>query len=93
VETLRSAGLPLVLCGITLTVTPVVVAYAFGRKVLGLNPALLLGGIAGSMTSGAALKVVQDTAKSAIPALGYTSAYTFANVFLTIAGSVLPLFD
>ena len=58
-----------------------------------MNPALLLGGIAGSMTSGAALKVVQDIAKSPVPALGYTSAYTFANVFLTVAGSVLPLFD
>lgn len=93
VETLLSAGLPLVLCGIALTATPVVVAYVFGTQVLGLNPALLLGGIAGSMTSGAALKVVQDIAKSPIPALGYTSAYTFANVFLTVAGSVLPLLD
>ncbi len=93
VETLFSAGLPLILCGIVLTVTPVFVAYVFGTQVLGLNPALLLGGIAGSMTSGAALKVVQDIAKSPIPAIGYTSAYTFANVFLTVAGSMLPLFD
>ena len=45
------------------------------------------------MTSGGALKVVQDVAKSPIPALGYTSAYAFANVFLTVAGSLLPVFD
>ena len=93
VDTLLSAGLPLVLCGIVLTVIPVLVAYAFGTYVLRLNPALLFGGIAGSMTSGAALQVVQETADNPSPALGYTSAYAFANVFLTVAGSLMPVFD
>ena len=67
--------------------------WFFGARVLHLNPALLLGGIVGSMTSGPTLKVVQEAAKSPAPALGYTGAYAFANVLLTIVGSVLPLFD
>ncbi len=63
----------------------------YGRKVLGINPVLLLGAITGSMTSGASLSIVTGEAKSDIPALGYTGAYAFANVFLTVAGSVILL--
>ncbi len=93
VETLLTAGVPLILCGIVVTVVPVLIAYVFGTKVLRLSPVLLMGGIAGSMTSGSALKVVQETANSPAPALGYTSAYAFANVLLTVAGNVMPFFD
>ena len=63
-----------------------------GRKVLKLHPVLLLGGITGSMTSGASLSVVTKAANSPIPSLGYTGAYAFANVILTIAGSVILFF-
>jgi putative transport protein len=43
------------------------------------------------MTSGAAMSVVKDVAKSDVPALGYTGAYAFANVILTIAGTLIML--
>ena len=75
-----------------MTSTPVLVGYAFGRKVLGINPVLLLGAITGSMTSGASLSIVTAEARSAVPALGYTGAYAFANVMLTVAGSVILFF-
>jgi putative transport protein len=52
----------------------------------------LLGGITGSMTSGASLSVVTKAANSSIPSLGYTGAYAFANVLLTIAGSIILYF-
>ena len=73
------------------TTTPVAIGYAFGRKVLGLHPVLLLGAITGSMTSGASLSIVNAQAQSSVPSLGYTGAYAFANVFLTVAGSVILL--
>jgi putative transport protein len=57
--------------------------------VLKLNPALLLGSIAGAMTSTPALNIVTTEAKSSVPALGYAGTYTFANVFLTFAGSIM----
>jgi putative transport protein len=91
VETFKQAGPQLVLAGIAVTTLPVLIGYAFGRKVLGLNPVLLLGGIAGSMTSGASLSIVTKAAKSNAPALGYTGAYAFANILLTIAGSLVLL--
>jgi putative transport protein len=90
-ETLAQSGLGLVLAGIVVTSIPVAVGYVFGRKVLALNPVLLLGAITGSMTSGASLSIVNAQAKSAVPSLGYTGAYAFANIFLTVAGSVILL--
>ena len=89
--TLVESGIELVLAGMAVTAIPVLLGYAFGRRVLGLNPVLLLGAITGSMTSGGSLSVVNAQAKSTIPSLGYTGAYAFANVFLTIAGSVILL--
>jgi putative transport protein len=91
VDTLATAGLRLVLAGIVVTIVPVLVAYAFGRLVLGFNPALLLGGITGAMTSGASLSIITAASKSNAPALGYTGAYAFANVILTLAGSLILL--
>lgn len=92
VETFLAAGPMLVVAGICVTVTPILVGYLFGRKVLKMNPVLLLGGITGSMTSGASLSVVTKAAGSAVPSLGYTGAYAFANVLLTIAGSIILFF-
>lgn len=91
VETVQTAGLRLILAGIVVTVVPVLVTYAFGRLVLKMNSALLLGGITGGMTSSASLKVVTAAARSSAPALGYTGAYTFANVIMTLSGSLILL--
>lgn len=89
VEALTSVGPSLFLCGVVLTLTPVAAGYLFGRKVLKMNPALLLGSITGAMTSTPALSVVNDAAKSQLPGLGYAGTYTFANVLLTFAGTFL----
>ena len=90
-ETLAQSGPSLLLAGITVTSLPVAIGYLVGRKVLGINPVLLLGAITGSMTSGASLSIVTAEARSGVPALGYTGAYAFANVLLTVAGSVILL--
>ncbi len=89
VEALYAAGPTLFLSGVLVTVTPVVAGFIVGRYVLKINPVLLLGSITGSMTSGAALSIVNSEARSQVPALGYTGAYAFANVLLTVAGSVI----
>ena len=91
VEIIQSAGIKLIGAGVIVTLVPVFVGYFFSYKLLGLNPAEALGGVTGSMTSGAALSVVCDAAKSNVPALGYTGAYAFANVILTLAGTLIML--
>jgi putative transport protein len=90
-ETLASAGPSLLLAGAIITSVPVAVGFVFGRYVLRIKPVLLLGAITGSMTSGASLSIVNREAGSSIPSLGYTGAYAFANILLTIAGSVILL--
>ena len=92
IETFMNAGPKLIIAGVVVTVTPVLLGYIFGRKVLKIPPVLLLGAITGSMTSGASLSVVTKAADSSVPALGYTGAYAFANVLLTVAGSIILLF-
>lgn len=91
VEIVQSAGLKLLGAGIVVTLVPVLFGYFFARKILKLNAAEALGGVTGAMTSGAALSVVTDVAKSSAPALGYTGAYAFANVILTLAGTLIML--
>jgi putative transport protein len=92
IETFAAAGPVLVLAGICVTAIPIFVGYFFGRKVLNIHPVLLFGAITGSMTSGASLSVVTKAADSAVPSLGYTGAYAFANVLLTVAGSIILFF-
>jgi len=92
IETFATAGPVLVVAGICVTMIPIFVGYFFGRKVLKIHPVLLLGGITGSMTSGASLSVVTKAANSSVPSLGYTGAYAFANVLLTVAGSIILFF-
>jgi putative transport protein len=91
VETFLSAGLTLIGAGMVVTTVPVLLGYFVGRKLLGIEPVLLFGAVTGAMTSGASLSIVTSAAKSDAPALGYTGTYAFANVLLTIAGSVILL--
>jgi putative transport protein len=91
VEVVQQAGAKLIGAGILVTLVPVLLGYAFSVRILKLNPVEALGGVTGAMTSGAALSVVTDAAQSNAPALGYTGAYAFANVILTLAGTAIML--
>ena len=88
-ESLASVGPAIVLMGLAITLVPAIVAYIVGRSLLKMNPALLLGSVTGAMTSTPALNVINDMARSPVPALGYAGTYTIANVLLTFAGPVI----
>jgi putative transport protein len=92
VETFLGAGVKLVLCGTAVTIVPVLVCFLTGRYLLRMNPALLMGAVTGSMTSSGALQQINKSAQSTLPTLGYVGAYAFANVILTIAGSIVMRF-
>lgn len=91
VAALMENGLLILLCGALIMLVPAVVGFAFGSLVLKMNPALLLGAIAGAMTSTPGLKSVCELADSNIPALGYAGTYTFSNVFLTLGGAAIVM--
>jgi putative transport protein len=88
-DALASSGYILIICGVVTMCIPVLIAYLFGTYVLKFNQALLLGAITGAMTSSSSLNIVTTAAKSHVPALAYAGTYTFANVFLTFAGTLL----
>ena len=91
IETFQNSGLELMLAGIVVTTVPVALAFLYGRIVFKMNPLMLLGTIVGAMTSGGALSVLNSQSKSAIASTGYTGAYAFANVLLTLAGALIIL--
>jgi putative transport protein len=89
--TLQSSGLALMVTGVVITIAPLTIAYVFGRKVLRMNPLMLLGSILGAMTSGGALNAINSQSKSTIASVGYTGTYAIANILLTIAGTLIVL--
>jgi putative transport protein len=89
VSGLQTTGITLVLVGLVSALLPHTLGILFGRYVLGMEPLIVLGACAGAGTITAALRAVQDEAKSSIPALGYTVPYAVGNILLTAWGPVL----
>ena len=91
VDGLRRTGVSLVFVGFLAAILPHLMALLFGRFVLKMNPVILFGACAGAGTSTAALRAIQDEARSRIPVLGYTVPYALGNILLTAWGPVIVL--
>ncbi len=91
VETLLISGPALVVSGMAVTTTSLTFGFLYGRKVLGMNPVMLLGAISGAMSCSGALSVVNDKSASTIAGVGYASTNAFASVLLTVAGTLIVL--
>lgn len=89
VSGLRTTGASLVVVGLVTALLPHTLGILVGRYVLKMNPLIVLGACAGAGTITAALRAVQDEAKSSLPALGYTVPYAIGNILLTAWGPVL----
>jgi putative transport protein len=88
---LQQAGLSLFVWGIVATSVPLIAAVLLGHYVFKFHPAILFGVCAGVRTTTAALGMVQDAAKSKVPALGYGMPYAIGNTLLTIFGMAVVL--
>ncbi|GAJ72256.1 LOW QUALITY PROTEIN: TrkA, potassium channel-family protein [Vibrio sp. JCM 18904] len=88
-EHLTQVGPKVIGLAFIVSVVPVVLAYLVGAHVLKMNRALLFGAIIGARTCAPAMDVVNDYAKSTIPALGYAGTYAIANILMTLAGTIL----
>jgi len=84
-----SVGSRVLVAALALGVVPLALGFLFGRYVLKMNSALLLGAMTGALTSSAALRLVSRAAKSNLPALGYAGTYPFASILLALAGSIV----
>jgi putative transport protein len=91
VSGLQQVGLSLFLWGMVATTIPLVVAVLLGHYVFRFHPAILFGVCAGVRTTTAALGMIQEEARSRVPALGYGMPYAIGNTLLTIFGMVIVL--
>ena len=91
IEGLMSAGPALFVTGVFVTLLPATAGVVYGKYVLKMNPAILLGAMCGGLTSTPALGVITKQAKSDIPAMGYVGVYAFANIILTVAGQLIMM--
>ncbi len=89
IQAVRQFGYILFLGGIVVTLAPLIAGLFFGRYVLRLNPALLLGGIAGAQTMIAGVAAVQEKSDSAVATLGYSYTAAFGHIFLTTWGTII----
>ena len=91
VSGLQKTGATLVVVGLISALLPHTLGILLGRYVLKMNPLIVLGACAGAGTITAALRAVQDEAKSSVPALGYTVPYAIGNILLTAWGPVIVM--
>lgn len=86
---LQEMGLIILLSALAVSIIPVILAYLVGAYLLKMNRALLFGAIIGARTCAPAMDMINQHARSTIPALGYAGTYAIANVLLTFAGTLL----
>jgi len=88
---LQQVGISLFVWGIVATSLPLLAAVLLGHYVFKFHPAILFGVCAGVRTTTAALGMIQDAARSKVPALGYGMPYAIGNTLLTIFGMAVVL--
>jgi len=89
IAALQTNGLAIFLAGIVLAVVPIIAGLIFGKYALRMNPVLLLGALTGARVIPPALNALEEDANSSTLTLGFAAPFAFANVFLTVMGSVI----
>ncbi|MBN9312190.1 MAG: aspartate-alanine antiporter [Chryseobacterium sp. 39-10] len=88
---IKTAGVSLFIAGIFVSLVPMLIGILLGRYVFRFPPAITLGACAGARTTTAALGALEDSLKSKVPALSYTTTYAIGNTLLIIWGVVIVL--
>ena len=88
-QALKEIGITVFLGGVVVTLVPQLVGLLVGRYVLGLNPLLLLGALAGAQTMTAGLAAVQERSESPVAVIGYSSTVAFGHILISIGGTAL----
>ncbi|MFI8965506.1 aspartate-alanine antiporter [Streptomyces sp. NPDC053493] len=86
---LKEYGALLPFAGIAMVLVPATLSLLVGRKLLRIEPPLLIGAIAGQQCSTPAITSVTQVAQSSVPMLGYTITYALSNFLLPLTGPLL----
>jgi putative transport protein len=82
----------LVISCLIVSSVPAAIAWWIGRHVLNLNPALLMGAIAGARQNTASLHAAQEQSQSAVPGIGYPVPLAITTVALSVVAYFFGLF-
>jgi AspT/YidE/YbjL antiporter-like protein len=86
---IEAHGLLLLGMGVAVTLVPLIVATIFAYRILGINPVIVCGALAGAMTVDAAVTGCCEVAESQTPVLGVAVPYAVGNVLLTMLGPLI----
>jgi putative transport protein len=71
---------------------PALIAWWIGRHLLKINPALLMGAIAGARQNTSSMQAAQELTASAVPGIGYPVPLAITTVALSVIAYFLALF-
>ena len=74
------------------SLVPELVAWWVGRHVLHLNPALLMGAIAGARQNTTSMRAAQKESQSAVPGIGYPVPLAITTIVVSVVGYFFALF-
>jgi AspT/YidE/YbjL antiporter-like protein len=89
ISLIKQYGIALPLAGLLVTLVPASISLLVGRKLLRMEPPVLLGAIAGQQCSTPAISAVQSAAGNSTPMIGYTVTYALSNIVLPLLGPVM----
>ena len=84
--------LSLILSCLIVSAVPALMAWWIGRHVLRLNPALLMGAIAGARQNTSSMQSAQEQTKSAVPGIGYPVPLAITTLALSVVAYFFALF-
>ncbi len=88
---LMEKGILLPILSVTVVLIPLTSSLLYAKYVLRMNPIVICGALAGTLTCTAGLNATVAAAESSTPVLGYTVPYAIGNVILTLLGPVIVL--
>jgi putative transport protein len=81
-----------ILSCLIISAVPALIAWWIGRHVLRMNPALLMGAIAGARQNTASMQSAQEQSQSAVPGIGYPVPLAITTVALSVVAYLFALF-
>lgn len=82
----------LILSCLVISAVPALIAWWVGRHVLHMNPALLMGAIAGARQNTSSMQAAQEESHSAVPGIGYPVPLAITTVALSVVAYLFALF-
>jgi putative transport protein len=81
-----AVALKIFIAGFICTVIPPVLVWAIGYHLMKINPAVLMGGVAGARSHSGPAREASKEIDSSVPWIGFPVAYAVSGVLLTVFG-------